>query len=187
MQEYGREVGVSFWESPERKCLNGCTLPLPAEVETMLAERDANASAAAAASTGGGGSGGGGGGGRGGGGCGKGKGGGGGSGSHHTQAVSCAWLVAFLAGVVCKLCVLCGVGGVCERESSGCLPSWPSEYSSKILVAGCRCSSATPSLARCHNVSLAPPGKTFAYSVSLLGDLVSVRVFSCLPGVHCLR
>ncbi|CAM9655979.1 unnamed protein product, partial [Hapterophycus canaliculatus] len=58
MKEYGREIGVSFWVSPERKCLNECTLPLPAEVETLLAQAESNATAAAAAGSRGGGGGG---------------------------------------------------------------------------------------------------------------------------------
>ncbi|CBN73787.1 hypothetical protein Esi_0007_0057 [Ectocarpus siliculosus] len=52
MKEQGREIGVSFWESPERKCLNECTLPLPPSVLAQLAEEDAAAAAAAAAASG---------------------------------------------------------------------------------------------------------------------------------------
>lgn len=55
MKQYGREIGVSFWESPERKCLNECTLPLPAEVEMLLTQEAESAAAAVAAGSRGGG------------------------------------------------------------------------------------------------------------------------------------
>lgn len=40
MKEQGKEVGMTYWESPERKCLNECRLPLPADIEAamMMAE-----------------------------------------------------------------------------------------------------------------------------------------------------
>ncbi|CAM9807712.1 unnamed protein product [Ectocarpus sp. 4 AP-2014] len=52
MKEQGREIGVSFWESPERKCLNECTLPLPPSVLAQLAEEDAAAAAASGSGSG---------------------------------------------------------------------------------------------------------------------------------------
>ncbi|CAM9783592.1 unnamed protein product, partial [Ectocarpus sp. 13 AM-2016] len=52
MKEQGREIGVSFWESPERKCLNECTLPLPPSVLAQLAEEDAAAAAASGSGNG---------------------------------------------------------------------------------------------------------------------------------------
>lgn len=41
MKEQNREVGISYWESPERKCLNECRLPLP-ETEDMSLEVSAS-------------------------------------------------------------------------------------------------------------------------------------------------
>ena len=43
MNANGREVGITYWESPERKCLNDSRLPLPTGEEVFLATRSAAA------------------------------------------------------------------------------------------------------------------------------------------------
>lgn len=35
MKAQGQEIGITYWESPERKCLNECRLPMP-EVPDLL-------------------------------------------------------------------------------------------------------------------------------------------------------
>lgn len=39
MRAKDKEVGMTYWESPERRCLNDCRLPLPADEEEFLANR----------------------------------------------------------------------------------------------------------------------------------------------------
>lgn len=46
MNEEGRDVGVTYWESPERKCLNECRLPLPEILPEVLNHDDSGGAAA---------------------------------------------------------------------------------------------------------------------------------------------